>query len=176
MSRWNPFAKSYEKKCPDGTTKTVYKKVEDAFPLSINGYEAKISSKLKLELLEDVDLSGNLKTKVDGLLYGLDDINNGLMMQFRSAYVGYQTDPCANNEYLLIEIKKINEEQRRLRALKMQIRGFVEMLKSKPAESSEIAVLYGNLVNKIGSESMGTSGITEAITSSKQAAKELMED
>ena len=52
------------KKLDKPFSKTVYKKVEDAFPLSINGYEAKISSKLKLELLEDVDLSGNFKTKV----------------------------------------------------------------------------------------------------------------
>lgn len=176
MARWNPFSKSYEENCKDGSRKTVYKKVEDAFPLSINGYEANISSKIKSELLQDAELGGSYKTKVEGLLYGLDDINNGLMISFRSAYVGYQTDPCANNGFLLDEIRKINEEQRRLRALKMQIRGYVEMVKTNPGNSTELAKIYNNLVNKIGSSSMGSAGVTDAINSSKVVAKELMED
>lgn len=123
MSKWNPFTKSYERKCLDGSIKTIYKKAEDAFPLLINGYDAKMSSKIKTELIDGAELSGSLKKNVDTLLYGLDDINNGLMMSFRAAYVGFQSDPCANNVFFLEQITQINEEQRRLRALKMQIRG-----------------------------------------------------
>lgn len=176
MAIWNPFSISYEVKCQDGSRKTVYKKVEDAFPLAINGYEANVSTKLKSELLQEGELDGALKTKVDGLLYGLDDINNGLMISFRSAYVGYQTDPCANNEFLLTEIRKINEEQRRLRALRMQIRGYVEMAKTNPGNTTQLAKLYNTLVDKIGASSMGGAGVTEAITSSRKAAEQLMED
>jgi hypothetical protein len=176
VARWNPFSISYEKKCRDGSRKTVYKKVEDAFPLAINGYEANIATKLKSELLQEGELNGALKTKVDGLLYGLDDINNGLMIAFRSAYVGYQTDPCENNEFLLTEIRKINEEQRRLRALRMQIRGYVEMAKTNPGNTTELAELYNTLVNKIGAYSMGDAGVQEAIDSSREAANKLMED
>lgn len=176
MTIWNPFTKSYEVKCVDGSVKTVYKKVADAFPLAISGYEAKLTANIKSELLGEGGLDGNLKTKVDGLLYGLDEINNGLMMSFRSAYVGYQTDPCANNVFFLNQITKINEEQRRLRALKIQIRGYVDLAKSNLGDSTQLAERYNNLVNKIGSESMGNAGVVEAICVTRDAAHELMEE
>jgi len=174
MAKWNPFEKSYEVRCKNGSIKTIYKKVEDAFPLSISGYEGNISANVKSELLEEGGLDANFKSKVDGLLYGLDEINNGLMMSFRSAYIGYQTDPCANNDFLLDQITKINEEQRRLRALKMQIRGYVELAKSNPRDSTKLAEHYINLVNRIGSTSMGDAGVVESISMSRDAAHKLM--
>ena len=63
MAKWIPFTKSYEVKCGNGTVKTIYKKVEYAFPLSINGYEANISANVKSELLSEGGLDGNLKSK-----------------------------------------------------------------------------------------------------------------
>lgn len=176
MAKWNPFSKSYQVRCPDGSIKTIYKNIDDAFPLSINGYEADISTKIKSEILKEAELDTKLKSRVDGLLYGLDEINNGLIMSFRSAYVGYQTDPCSNNGFLLDQITKINEEQRRLRALKMQIRGYVELAKSNPGDSTKLAQLYNNLVDKIGSTSIGVVGVVDAINMSIDAAHDLMED
>lgn len=177
MGKWNPFSNTYEVKCPDGSTKTVYKKIEDVFPLFIKGWEANISGKLKAELLENAELTGGYKTKVDGLLYGLDEINNGVMMSFRSSYVGYKSDPCANNAFLLSQIEKVNEEQRRLRTLKMQIYGFVEMIKNNTSTPNELAQQYNELVNKIGSEAgSGTGLVLDAIKSSTEAAKKLMRD
>jgi hypothetical protein len=174
MARWNPLSKSYHIKCGNGSIKTIYKKADDAFPLFISGYEGNISAKVNSELLKESELTANTKSKVDTLLYGLDDINNGLMMSFRSAYIGYQTDPCANNGFLLDQITKINEEQRRLRALKMQIVGYVELAKSNPGDSTKLAELYSDLVNKIGSTSMGDAGVIEAISISRDAAHKFM--
>ncbi len=174
MAKWNPFSKSYEVKCRDGSVKTIYKNVEDAFPLSINGYDTSISASVKSELLEESGLDSHFKSKVDGLLYGLDEINNGLMMSFRSAYVGYQTDPCVNTHFFLEQITKINEEQQRLRALKMQIRGYVELAKSNPGDSSQLAEQYNKLVDNIGSTSLGVERVVNEIGISRDAAQELM--
>lgn len=177
MSKWNPFVTTYDVKCPDGSVKTVYKKVEGAFPLFVAGWEANISGKMKSELNVNGELTGGYKTKVDGLLYGLDEINNGVMMSFRSAYVGYQSDPCTNNDFLLSQIEKVNDEQRRLRALKMQIFGYVEMIKNNTNNLKELAELYNDLVHRIGSSpEVGTAVVVGAIKSSTEAAKQLMRD
>lgn len=174
MAKWNPFSPTYTVKCPDGIKKILYKKVEDAFPLFIEGWEANVSTKIKKEALINGELDGSYKTKVDGLLYGLDEINNGMMLSFRSAYIGYQTDPCTNNSFLLTQIEKINEEQRRLRALKMQILGYVEMVKNNTDNTESIAELYNDLIHKIGSPNLSNTGVLDAISSSTSAAKELM--
>jgi hypothetical protein len=76
---------------------------------------------------------------------------------------------------LLDQISKINEEQRRLRALKMQIRGYVELSRNKSDDSVQLAELYSNLVNKIGSATMSSAGVVEAIVSATKASHELME-
>lgn len=170
MAKWNPFAKSYDVKCCDGTKKTVYKKVEDAFPLAIAGYEHSISTNLKNEILKEANLDTTFKSKIDGLLFGLDDINNGLMMSFRSAYVGFQTDPCVNNQFLIDQIHLINEEQRRLRALKMQIRGYVELANSNPGDTVKLAENYSDLVHQLGSSSMKAEVAVGAINSAKAVA------
>ena len=175
MSKWIPFFKSYNVKCRDGTTKTIYKKADDAFPLWINGYEANISATLRAEILSTAGIDSNLKSKVEGLLYGLDEINNGLMMSFRSAYVGYQSDPCSNNQFLINQIEKINEEQRRLRTLKIQIKGFVELATNNPDDSTRLAEFYISLINSIGSSNLLSAGISEAIEISRNAAQALME-
>ena len=110
------------------------------------------------------------------MLYGLDDINNGMMLSFRSAYIGLTTDPCIYNDFFIVQIDKINEEQRRLRALKMQILGYIEMAKDRNVESSELASLYNELVQKIGSSDAKSENdsIVEAIQTSSDTAKKLM--
>ena len=109
---------------------------------------------------------------------GLDDINNGMMLSFRSAYIGFHTDPCIYNQFFIIQIEKINEEQRRLRALKMQILGYIEMIKNNNNYPTQLAKLYNELVEKIGSTDIkaNNDSVVEAIHSSTDAAKELMEN
>lgn len=175
MASWNPLSKSYSVTCCDGSVKTVYKKIEDAFPLAIYGAETSISANLKAEMFENANLDAKMKSSVDGLLFGLDDINNGLMMSFRSAYIGFQTDPCTNNQFLIDQIEKINEEQRRLRALKMQIRGYVELVNSNPGDTVKLAEQYSELVNRIGSTDLQSGAVVAAINNNKLAAAKMME-
>lgn len=170
-----PFTRSYDVRCQDGSVKRVYRNADHAFPLSVTGYDANFRANVSSELLGDGELGGGLRTKVEGLLYGLSEINEGLMMSFRAAYIAYQTDPCSNNEFFVNQISQINEEQRRLRALKMQIRGYVDLAKNRPNDVENLAQLYTDLVGNIGSAVMGNAGVPEAINLSKDAAHQLME-
>lgn len=168
--------KSYVERCPDGTSKTVYKKAENAFPLFIAGYEANAAAKIKSELLQAVELDGGLKSKVDGLLFGLDEMNNSIAMTFRSAYMGYQTDPCSNNQFLLDEITKIREEQAGLRTLKMQIAGYIELAKNSPDDLTNLAASYADLVQSMSSVVVDNSLIPKAMQNSQDAAQALTGD
>src|SRR5258705_9559056 len=38
-------------------------------------------------------------TKIQGLLFSLDELNQSLMMNFRGAYLAFATDPCGNARY-----------------------------------------------------------------------------
>lgn len=49
-----PWRNTYTVRCPDGSTKTVYKCVDDAFPLFIPGWTANLAA------------SGNASGSVDG--------------------------------------------------------------------------------------------------------------
>lgn len=174
MKKLIPWLKSYDVQCPDGTKKTVFKSPEHAFPLSISGYEANISSKFQQELGVDGELNSGIKSKVDSLLIGLDELNNGLMLSFRSAYVGFQADPCTNSEFFTEQISKINDEQRRLTALKLQIRGFVEVAKVNPNDP-DVAEHYSNLIGYIGNSAVSNADVQDAISNSTNAANRLME-
>ncbi len=66
------FGKSREVKCPDGSIKTVYKDVNDAFPLFIQGYDGNLAAKINTESIGGAHIDGSYSTRIDGLLYALD--------------------------------------------------------------------------------------------------------
>lgn len=104
VSGWNPFVDSYDVPCADGSRKTVFKKADKAFPLWVNGYEGSLAAKLDGELIKSASVDADLKRKVEGLLYQLDELNRSMMASFRAAYVVFQADPCANADFLRTEI------------------------------------------------------------------------
>jgi hypothetical protein len=42
-----PFSKTYRVKCPDGSVKSVYRHVDDAFPLYIQGWQGDFNAEIK---------------------------------------------------------------------------------------------------------------------------------
>ena len=162
-------------KCQDGSVKQIFKNPDDAFPLLVKSYDANLTTKLKSDLLYDGELTGSIVGKVDALLFGLNDINSGVMMAFRSAYVGYAADPCGHGiDFLRTEIVKINDEQRHLKKLAMQIRGYVELAKSQLENSDDARKLYIDLINSMRSPTTSTYGAVEAIQASRSSAQSLM--
>lgn len=92
----SPFSKTYVIKCPDGTTRIIYKNVDKAFPLCIPGWQGKMGATIEAVKGEPANLNAEYQTQIQGLLYSLDELNQSLMMTFRAAYVSYQSNPCQN--------------------------------------------------------------------------------
>src|SRR5947208_17126263 len=103
-----PFFKTRKHYCPDGSVKLVYRNVDDAFPFYVPGWEGKLDAKLKGA---PARLRAEYATKIQGLLYGLDELNQGVMFDFRAAYVTYMNDPCQHAGFFERQVEKIIHEQ-----------------------------------------------------------------
>ena len=145
-----PFFRTYTVKCPNGHVKTVYRNVDDAFPLFIPGWKANLTAAGKVLDKVSAEMKGEYATAIHGLLFALDDLNQGLMMTFRAAYIVYQNDPCEHSAFFEREVAKLLDEQRRLRALKVQIDGLIELAKLQPANSVDFAKVLANVVDRMG--------------------------
>jgi len=176
MSKWNPFSDTYTVKCCDNTNKIVHKKIETAFPLALSSFDAKASIGVTSEFIEEAKASGSLKTQIEGLLFQLDEFNNSLMMKFRAAYVGYQSDPCSNNQYFLSRIEIISEREEFFTMLKMQGKLFIELAKNSPDNSELITEKYNELISKFNSEYLNSSEASKAIEASKKALGKMKEN
>jgi len=146
---WWPFSKTYRHKCPDGSVKVVYRNVDDAFPLFIPGWQAKVGADVKIPQTGQGGVQADYATKIQGLLYGLDELNQSLMMKFRGAYVTYQSDPCANGNAFQQQINAILEGQHKLTAVKTQMQALIHLAELNPT-SPEVFNIYKDIVRQIG--------------------------
>jgi hypothetical protein len=150
------FKKTRTLRCPDGTTRTIYKNVNDAFPLYIPGWQGDMSanaaaSSAQLPLDKAAaELKGSYASKVQGLLIGIDELTQALMLNFRTVYVVYEANPCANSEFLAIEVRKLVAEQQRLSKLRIQVRALIDIVKSRPSETVAILTLFKDVAGNVG--------------------------
>lgn len=176
MPHWNPFSKLYIVKCKDGSEKTVYRDINHAFPLAVSGTDFKFTAKMRSDIIKDIKLDASSKEKIESLLYQIDDLNNNNMIAFRAAYIGFQSDPCANNQYLLREIEKINNEAQRLSGFKLQIRGYVDIVRNDPTNKDKIMKTYFELIMAMQTPIKNNSTVVNQMNLSVSAAKNLMEN
>lgn len=166
------FGKTYKHKCSDGSIKIVYKDVDDAFPLFLPGWEGKISGNVKGLGNTDAGLSSEYATKIQGLLYNLDELNQTLMMNFRGAYVSYQTDPCKYDDHLQRQIQNILDEQTRLKRLKIKIEALISLAEMNNVDQIEILSAFKDIVNEIGGSGIPVAARIE-ISETRQIAKRM---
>ena len=114
-----PFSPTYRHKCPDGTIKTVYKNVDRAFPLYIPGWQGNVAADVKAQEIGTGELKAEYASKIQGLLFGLDELNQSQMMHFRGAYVAYSADPCGNSDLLKRQVETILREQTRFQMIRV---------------------------------------------------------
>jgi hypothetical protein len=147
----NPFAKTYRVKCPDGTTRNVYKEMDDALPLGLRGSIAKYAASGKDGLgAISANISGEHTSKVENLLVAIDSKNNSLIMKFRAAYLVYTTDPCGQSEYLANQVKQLIEMHDRLTEVEVGTQSLVAIIKSQPKATDLILTQFRQLVVKLG--------------------------
>lgn len=149
MINW-PFSKTYRHKCPDGTIKTVYRNIDDAFPLFIPGWQSNTAAVVKAEVIGTAELRAEHASKIQGLLFSLDELNQSLMMNFRGAYVAYTADPCCNTDLLTRQVEAILREQTRFQLIRVQIRGLVALAASQPNSHDRIMDAFQSIVQQLG--------------------------
>lgn len=157
----SPFSEKFTVKCPDGTIRIVYKNLKDAFPLHIPGWGGKMDTSIEAVKGAPANLSAEYQSKIQGLLFSLDDLNNTLMMSFRAAYVSYESNPCENSASFSRQIEKMNDEQKRLTSVKMQIRGLIMLAEKNPDHSEQVISVFLRIVDQIGGPSISTASAIE---------------
>jgi len=152
--RWG---KTYTVRCPDGSRKTVYRNIDDAFPLFIPGLQRDLSAsfggsakvagvdKLKAEIKNEY------VTKVQGLLFAIDELTQSLIVNFRSVYLTYASDPCNMAGFLQRQVEKVIAEQQRLTKHRLNVRVFIELAKNQPEKTLHILTMYKEIAGELGS-------------------------
>lgn len=148
------LGKSYRVKCPDGSTKTVYRNVNDAFPLSIDGWKGDLAAEAKGVAGEAAKIKGAYATKVQGLLFGLDELTQTLVLNYRSVYMVYVSDPCGNAGFFQREVQKLVAEQQRIARLRIQVRTLIEIAKVKTVDAGAFLDLFRELAGGVGGSSI----------------------
>ncbi len=145
--RW-PFGKTYSQRCPDGSIKTVYRNIDDAFPLFIPGWQGDVTAGAGASAaaagLGDVkaEVKGAYASKVQAVVFAIDELTQTVMINFRSVYLAFATDPCANSDFLRREIEKLVAEQQRIARLRIQAKALIELARAQPDQTVEILWRY----------------------------------
>lgn len=170
-----PFSKTYTKRHSDGREKTLYRNVDDAFPLYIPGWNVSLAAAGNVIDKVNANMKAEYSSAIQGLLFGLDDLNQGLMMTFRSAYVVYQSDPFKHDDFLAREVEKILDEQRHLRTLRIQVDALVKLASLHPEQSANFAKVFADIINNMSFQAPPLVA-SQQIDESKQIAKKMSED
>lgn len=164
-----PFSKTYTVLC-NGVRKTVYKNADDAFPLSILARKGGVSATGTLPDAANAKVGVRHSTRVDALLYDLDEQNRDVMILFRAAYVAYQKNPCNNEDFFNRQIEKLLERQGHLRMVQLQLDALLKLLKLRP-ESDQPVELAISIIKSIGM--LSSEAAAHRVSESARLAREM---
>jgi hypothetical protein len=168
---WSLRRKTYKHPCPDGSLKIVYRSIDDAFPLALKH----VGTRLALDLAKLSEIGGQVgaeyRESIAGLLYSLDDLNQSLMMNFRAVYAAYQSDPCANAEFLARQVGKIVEETQRHTEIQVRISGLIGLAQTDGGKRDEMLALFRELVLEVGGSTVGLAAASEVEQAKEDARR-----
>ena len=169
------FSKTYTVHCPDGNVKTVYKSIDDAFPLYIPGTKASLG--LVGSGIDQIraEVNAEYASAIHGVLFSLDELNQGLMLTFRGAYIVYKNDPCNHSEFFEREVSKLLDGQQRLRTAKVQIDGLIELVKLQSVHSDKFIKILANIVDRMGLPPLAKA-TSQQINDARKIAVEMVEE
>lgn len=144
-----PFSKIYKIRCKDGSIKTFIKDIDKAFPLSLRDYNTRLNTEITAQQEATVKLDAEFASKIQGLLYNITEENKSIMLEFRTTYIGYQSDPCNNNNFLIRQIEKASKRQQKITELKLKIGGLISLATAQPNNRKEFMTLYQEIVNDV---------------------------
>lgn len=172
MPSW-PWSKTYTVRCPDGTTRELHKDIDEAVPLSLKGFKADIEASVKGVPKLSGAAKAKYETKIQGLLFGLTEQNQSLMMSFRTVYLAFRSDPCGSRDFFQREVEKLLEEQRRIAELKLKVTALIQLASLSPADTAHITAVFVQLASGIGGTPVVAAASLE-ISESRKLAKDML--
>jgi hypothetical protein len=130
---YNPLFKSYNFPCEDGTTRLVYKKVEDAHPIPKEyTLSANVSPMITDFNGNSASLNAQWQERIRPLISSLSDKNVNYILNLQSVYSIYQRNPCLHDEYSIREQEKIRENEYGMARFKDALRLLIVSVKENP--------------------------------------------
>jgi hypothetical protein len=110
-----PLSKIRKEKCKDGTYRNVFKNPQDAFPLYIDDLKVQVHNEIELLKQFKMDTDVVVQRLASGLLFQIDSVNISMQAHFRAIYLGYSTNPCANDKWFTKGIDRIIKQETKMR-------------------------------------------------------------
>jgi hypothetical protein len=155
------FSGTYKHTCKDGTVRFIHRNVDKAFPLALKEQQKRFNADLNVQRKASAKLHSTHTEKIQGLLFNISDQNENLMMTLRSAYIGFQSNPCGGDGFFQRYIERVNQEHHRLMQLKTQITGLIAIAKECPNNSEKILSMYLDIVGKISGKEIAEAAVAE---------------
>ena len=144
-----PWAATYRVRCPDGE-KTVYRRIEDAFPLQLTEFGAGLAATIKDLTGTDIQLRAEYATHIQGLLYSLSELNETIMLSFRAAYTAFKNDPCNNSGFFTRKVDELTAEVQELAGVRLRVRALVQLAATHPDDSAQVWTVFQEIVARVG--------------------------
>ncbi len=128
--------------------------MDDAIPLSVRDREGGVAAAISAKELATAKVNAKHASKIKGLLFDLDELNQSLMMDFRIVYVAYMTDPCGNAGLLNRQVETTLREKARFQMIRLQIRALIELATTHPGNHEGIMDAFQKIVQQVGGSSI----------------------
>jgi hypothetical protein len=152
---------TYRVRCPDGTVRHVHRDLDAAFPLALKGATIRAGAGAEVLGTATTELSAEYRARLEGILFGLSERNESLMMSFRGVYVAYQADPCANGARLMRQVEKIVSEVQDLARLQASARALAQFTDGPTADQARAAEMFHELIKELGQRAPASTAQTE---------------
>jgi hypothetical protein len=171
--RW-PYFKTREIRCPDGTTRTVYKNIDDACPLYIAGWNADVSANLQFPGDVGGEAKAKYENKINGFLFALDEQNQSLMMHFRAIYLTYASNPCGSHGFLQRKVEDMIDQQHRISTLRVKIAALIQIVSVNPNDTGAITHTLNEIASRMDGKAVAAAASHE-IAEARAIAKDLIQ-
>ncbi len=115
-------------------------------------------------------MSSEYASKVEGILFKISEQNESLMMDFRSTYFGFQSDPCSDHGFFKRQVERLQIQQHQLSLLKIKVNALVVLVKENPG-NSELIVAFQDIINSINGQEFIQLAKSEIIDNREVAKK-----
>ncbi len=143
-----PGRKTYTEKCPDGTKETVHKDIKTAVPLYIPNVKGGAAVTVADLAGNNVKIDADLEKSVEAILFQVSERNESLMTSFWRVYATYQANPCRNSDFLRRKVDEMTSETDRLTALRLELKGLIDLATVNPGEPKQVWDLFAQIVTR----------------------------